>query len=70
MMRTFRLHGGSALLPESTGVLRRLSAAVAHRWHERSRRRAANAALSHLNDHLLRDIGLTRADVMSVRDLL
>lgn len=68
MMRTFRLHGGSALLPASTGLLHRLSAVVVQGWHERIRRRAASAALSHLNDHLLRDIGLTRADVMSVRD--
>ncbi len=66
-MRTYRLDGGGLLLPESMSVLRRLPAALIERWHERRRRRAAVAALSQLNDHLLRDIGLIRADVMSAR---
>jgi uncharacterized protein YjiS (DUF1127 family) len=68
-MRAFRLDGGGLLLPESMSVFRRLSTALAHRIAERRRRRAAAVALSQLNDHLLRDIGLTRADVMSARDL-
>ena len=67
-MRAFRLDGGSLLLPESISVVRRLSGALVHRLRERRRRRAAAIALSHLNDHLLRDIGLTRADVMSARN--
>jgi uncharacterized protein YjiS (DUF1127 family) len=31
-------------------------------WHERARQRRQ---LSSLNDHMLRDLGLTRADVMA-----
>jgi uncharacterized protein YjiS (DUF1127 family) len=50
-------------------VFRRLSTPLAHRIAERRRRRAAAVALTQLNDHLLRDIGLTRADVMSARNL-
>jgi uncharacterized protein YjiS (DUF1127 family) len=68
-MRTYRVDGGGLLLPSSAGHLRRPATHLAHRWHERRQRRAAAAALSHLNDHLLRDIGMSRADVMSVRDL-
>ena len=68
-MRTYRVDGGGLLLPSGAGHLRRLAVHLAHRWHERRQRRAAAAALSHLNDHLLRDIGMSRADVMSVRDL-
>ena len=67
-MRTYRLDGGGLLLPSSAGLLRRLAVHLANRWQERRQRRAAAAALSHLNDHLLRDIGVSRADVMSVRD--
>jgi len=67
-MRTYRLDGGGLLLPENMSVLRRMSVALSRRWNERRRRRAAAVALSNLNDHLLRDIGLTRTDVISLRN--
>ena len=67
-MRTYRLDGGGLLLPENMSMLRRVSVALSRRWNERRRRRAAAVALSNLNDHLLRDIGLTRTDVMSLRN--
>lgn len=39
-------------------------AAVAWRWH---RRRRTRAALDHLDDRMLRDIGLDRSDVITMR---
>ena len=36
-------------------------------WQNRRRRRKAAARMVLLNDHLLRDIGLTRTDVLAAR---
>ena len=36
-------------------------------WREKHRNRVAFRELSHLNDHLLSDIGLTRTDLQNLR---
>jgi uncharacterized protein YjiS (DUF1127 family) len=54
------IHHSVASLPACAGrgaILRRCSAAI-RLWRERARQRRA---LAHLDDHLLCDIGLTRA---------
>lgn len=42
---------------------------VVGRLRNKQRRRARRKALSHVDDHLLRDIGLSRADVVARRIL-
>jgi len=51
--------GGAVLL-----IALSLAAVLLHHWQHRSEERRANARLSELGDHLLKDIGLSRADVV------
>jgi uncharacterized protein YjiS (DUF1127 family) len=56
--------GGAATLPEGRSWLNALKRATKLflSWHERARQRHH---LEYLSDHMLRDIGLTRADVLA-----
>jgi len=51
--------GGAVLL-----IALSLAAVLLHHWQRRSDERRANERLSELGDHLLKDIGLSRADVV------
>ena len=51
--------GGAALL-----IALSLAAVLLHHWQRRSEERRASARLSELGNHLLKDIGLSRADVV------
>jgi uncharacterized protein YjiS (DUF1127 family) len=49
---------------ESRTAPRRLT--LIERWHRLERRRTAARRLGQLDDHLLRDIGIDRADIAGV----
>jgi uncharacterized protein YjiS (DUF1127 family) len=51
--------GGAVLL-----IALSLAAVLLHHWQRRSEERRASERLSELGDHLLKDIGLSRADVV------
>ena len=51
--------GGAVLM-----IALSLAAVLLHHWQRRSDERRANERLSELGDHLLKDIGLSRADVV------
>jgi len=51
--------GGAVLM-----IALSLAAVLLHRWQRRSEERRASARLSELGNHLLKDIGLSRADVV------
>jgi uncharacterized protein YjiS (DUF1127 family) len=51
---------GGAVLFVALGV----AAVLLRRWQRRSEERRVQARLSELGDHLLKDIGVTRADVI------
>jgi uncharacterized protein YjiS (DUF1127 family) len=60
---------GAAYRP-STFPLARLVGGAFRRWHERWRRRAAIAELQALDDRTLRDIGLTRSELVAAVPML
>ena len=61
--RTLRSRSVHAFFGAIGGIVR--DAVAAHR--EKARQRRALEELSHLNDHFLEDIGLTRGDIAAVR---
>ena len=56
------LAGAQAQRRDWSRLLRAMQRAAASAWHERSRQRRQ---LECLSDHMLRDIGLTRSDVLA-----